>query len=125
VLASVVDTGNVTHQVALKVGLYTLPEVRTQLCSVYAYLRGRLLASDAPGALKSFSIAGQDRYHDYLTAGTTNLTTVAGTLGTLAGGLIAPTYAELIAVLDQAGAIQARPVQFVLGSDGVWRIESL
>lgn len=123
--ATVVDTLNVTHQVSVKVGIYVVAQLRSQLCSVYAYLRARLNASDAPGALQAFSLIGQDRYHDYLTAGTTNLPSVGSNLGTLAGGLLAPTYAEMMAVIDQGGTIQATPVQFALGADGVWRIESL
>jgi hypothetical protein len=119
------DTLNVVHQVSVNVGIYPVAQVRSQLCSVYAYLRSRLNANDATGALQAFSMIGQDRYHDYLTAGSTDLPAIGASLGTLAGGLVAPTYAELMAVIDEAGSIQATPVQFALGPDGVWRIESM
>jgi hypothetical protein len=123
--ATAVDALNVTHQVSVKVGIYVVAQLRAQLCSVYAYLRSRLNANDSTGALQAFSLIGQDRYHDFFIAGTTNLPNVGASLGTLAGGLLAPTYAEMMALIDQAGVIQATPVQFVLGSDGVWRIESM
>lgn len=122
---TVIDTLSHSHQVSVRIGVNTVAEVRTQLCSVYAYLRGRLVANDSVGALLAFSAFGQDRYHDFLTSGATNLPSVGANLGTLAGGTIAPTFAELVAVIDQGGTIQGSSIQFTIGSDGVWRIESL
>ena len=34
-------------------------------------------------------------------------------------------FEEMMAVVDQGGTLQATPIQFALGADGVWRIESL
>jgi hypothetical protein len=123
--ATVIDNLSHTHQVSVKVGINTVAETRTQLCSVYAYLRDRLNANDATGALQAFTLVGQDRYSAFLTAGTTNLPSIGAGLGALAGGMIAPTFAELMAVVDQGTTIRATPVHFARGSDGVWRIESL
>lgn len=122
--ATVIDSLSHTHHVAVSIGLNTVAEVRTQLCSVYAYLRDRLNANDVTNALNAFSIVGKDRYQGYLSAGTTSPPAIGASLGTLAGGTIAQTYAEVMAVTDQGTTITASAVQFVRGNDGVWRIES-
>lgn len=101
-----------------------MPHIRSQVCSVYAYLRARLNASDAAGALKAFDENAQIRYNDFLTASGTNLPQVAATMGILAAGSFTPTFAELLSVRVQNNAMTGVTVRFSQGQDGVWRIES-
>lgn len=124
-LATIVDTQSHTYQATTGVGIYSVPHIRSQVCSVYAYLRARLTAGDATGALKVFDENARTRYNDFLTAPATNLPTVAATLGTLAAGIFTPTFAELTSVRFQNNMLEGATVRFSQGRDGVWRIESM
>lgn len=123
--ATVVDTTSHTFRATTGIGIYSVPQVRSQVCAVYAYLRARLTANDATGALMAFDEDAQTRYHDYLTAPGTNLGLVASNLGTLASGTFAPTWVELLSVKLRNGVLQGAAIRFSQGQDGVWRIESM
>lgn len=123
--ATIVDPQHNTYMTKTGVGIYSVPQIRSQVCSVYAFLRARLNASDAPNALMVFDENARIRYNDFLTAPGVNLPSVASALGTLAAGTFAPTFAELTTVHFQNGVLEGTTVRFSQSSDGVWRIESM
>lgn len=122
---TIVDSQSQPHQAITGIGIYSVPQIRSQVCAVYAFLRARLNANDATNALQVFDDNAKIRYNDFLTNPGTNLPSVAASLGTLAAGMFAPTFAELTSVHFQNGVLEGATVRFSQGSDGVWRIESM
>jgi hypothetical protein len=124
-IVTIVSPQSQIYQATTGVGIYSVPQIRTQVCAVYAFLRARLSANDATNALQVFDDNARIRYSDFLTSPGTNLPSVAAALGTLASGTFAPTFAELTSVHFQNGVLEGTTVRFSQSSDGVWRIESM
>lgn len=125
ILATVTDVDNQTYQASTLVAVGSIPEQRETLCSVYAYLRERILAGDAAGAKKAFGNRARARYGPYFEAKGPNLADLAGKLGTIAGGLIGANSAELTTIHAQDNAWIGHVLQFSQESDGIWRIDAM
>lgn len=124
-IVTIIGLQSQTYQARTGVGIYSVPQIRTQVCSVYAFLRAKLTANDAASALMAFDDKARIRYDDFLTGPGANLPSVGASLGVLASGIFAPTFVELTSVKFQNGVLEGATVRFSQSSDGVWRIESM
>lgn len=113
----------VTH----KVIALDFDQQRSQVCSVYAYFRTRLLAQDANGASNALTDTLGARIQPLFVALGTRMPTVAAKLGTLADGLIGLDRANVIAVqeVENENELRGYPIRFARDAKGVWRIESM
>lgn len=111
----------VTH----KVIALDFDQQRTELCSVYAYFRARLLAEDASGASNALTGALNARLQPLLVALGARMPTIAAKLGTLADGLIGLDSANIIAVRELDNQLRGYPIHFARDAKGVWRITAM
>jgi hypothetical protein len=99
---------------------------RAMLCDVYGYLKDRLNAQDAVGASSAYQPLVSGQYQQQFMQIGANMPLAATMLGHIANGRIAPTYAELTLVRDNADQTRSGyPMRLTQGSDGVWRISEM
>lgn len=123
--ATATGANGLSYTAATRVGIGSIPQQREILCSVYAHLRARLQANDRAGALVAFTGPAKRRYEPYFTTVGAALPGLANKLGTIAGGQIAPAFAEMTVVTAVNGAWRGNALVFSQGADGVWRIDGL
>ena len=119
------DNHSVQYTSQRLVAILSTPELRRTLCSVYALVRTRLAAGDAPGALNAFHVKQQQKYGTLFTKLGANMPTAATRLGTVANGIVGINDAELILVLDQSGQVNGYPLHLSPDISGVWRIDAM
>lgn len=99
---------------------------RSTICSVYALFRAGLNSQNASAAGYALTDAYLTRMAVLFDAlSPSELPGIGQGLGTLADGVIALDYADIIAVRETGTKLYGYPVHFVRDANGVWRIASM
>jgi len=93
---------------------------------VYAYLKDRLNAQDATGAAGAYQSLARSQYQSQFSFFGSNIPSLTAKLGKIANGRIAPGYADLTLVRDNADLTRSGYLlRMTLGWDGAWRISEM
>jgi FG-GAP repeat/IPT/TIG domain/Bacterial Ig-like domain (group 3) len=126
VVLTVVDLGGSVYTAQRQILIEDLVMTRSTLCDVYGYLKDRLNAQDATGAASAYQPLVRSQYQAQFAAIGTGMPAMVPMLGAIGYGYVAPGYAELTLVRDNADQTRSGfPLRMTLGSDGVWRISEM
>lgn len=96
-----------------------------QLMATWNRMLDKLRGSDISGALTAISGGVREKYQVVFTALQPDLLSVANQLGTLSTGAMSTEMAEYTLTRDVGGSVQGFLVYFLLGEDGVWRVDGM
>jgi len=120
-----IDTLGHTYVAQRKLLIQDRGAQREMLCDVYGYLKDRLNAQDATGAVSTYQPLVRGRYQN-LFNGMSSLSAFASKLGVVASGTMGLGYADITVVRDNADQTRSGfPLRMTQGSDGVWRISEM
>lgn len=112
-----------------KVLVQNIAELREDVCAVFGAMRARLRANNVPSALLTLHPRLRPEFQTLWTNLGANLPSVAAQLGTIVDGTLSNDgFAELLIARPLAGQTAQHSgyrVQFLLGPDGVWRIDAM
>ena len=126
VTALVTDSNNATYRGAKSVAVLDFVAQRSMLADVYGYVKNRLMAQDASGAVLAYHPRGAAKYLPLFVAFGSSMPSAAGMLGTIVTGSFASGYAQLTLVRDNPDHTRnGFPLRMSQGADGVWRIDEM
>lgn len=123
--ADITLSDNSHRIVSRKVIAVDLAEQRTNVCSVYANLKARLVAQDAAGAVRSVTGGLHPKLLAFFTAMGAKMPIAGAGLGTLADGTLGLDGADVVAVREVSGKLRGYPIHFTRDATGVWRIDAM
>ncbi|MCE9551686.1 MAG: hypothetical protein K8R50_11940 [Betaproteobacteria bacterium] len=95
------------------------------LQSIYTGMLTKLSASDVAGALTAETASQHDKYQLVFNGLQPNLSTIVSQLGTLQQATLGNEMAEYLLVRNTTDGPQGFLIYFLLGEDGVWRIDGM
>ena len=119
------DSMGTSYTKTIVIQVQSWSQVNTVLTSTYNAMLDRLTAGDIDGALLSVNGSLHDKYLKIFTALQPNLATIVPQLGTLQSGVISNEIAEYTVLRSTPSGNQAFLIYFLLGEDGVWRIDNM
>ena len=107
------------------IAVTSVNSVDSTLRSIYNGMIAKLKTGDIQAALTAVTGTAHDRYQAVFNALAGALPSIADLTGQLQQGVIGPGVAEYFVLQNSGNGPQLIPVYFLLGEDGVWRIESM
>lgn len=95
------------------------------LRNLYGGMLNKLKAGDITGALTAVTGGVHDKHAAVFNALQPNISTIVDQLGTLQEGRFTTELAEYLVVRNTANGSQGFLIYFLLGEDGVWRIDGM
>lgn len=117
------STGTHTQSVTLVV--QDPSAVDSLLRNIYGGMLTKLKTGDVTGALTAVTGGVHDKYAAVFNALQPNISTIVDQLGTLQEGRFTTELAEYLVVRNTANGSQGFLIYFLLGEDGVWRIDGM
>ena len=118
-------TGIIIYSVFKRIKVFSPGDNYQVVAGVYNSLIDRLKAGSTSSASSLFVDTRRATYQALFDSFGSNLSVVVNQLGTLKGGSMTDTHAELIVIRTTADGPTAFPIHFVLDPDGIWRIDSM
>lgn len=123
--AKITDDQGIVHTLTQVIVANSVQGMDNLLQQVYSGMLTRLQVGDINSALTAVSGGVQEKYRAVFTALKPNLATIVDQLGTVQEGTIGNDMAEYVIVRNTPTGPQAFPIYFLLGEDGVWRIDGM
>lgn len=123
--AKISDDQGTVHTLTQVIVANGVQDVDNMLRQVYSGMLTRLRVGDIDSAMTAVSGGVQEKYRAVFTALKPNLPTIVGQLGTVQEGVIGNGMAEYVIVRNTPTGPKAFPIYFILGEDGIWRIDGM
>ena len=114
-----------SHSQAVAITAWDPAQMDRLLQSIYTGMLTKLSAGDVAGALTAVTATQHDKYQLVFNGLQPNLSTIVSQLGTLQQATLGNEMAEYLLVRNTTNGPQGFLIYFLLGEDGVWRIDGM